>query len=165
MRRWLYPGTFDPTTRGHLDLVQRALPLCDELIIAVAENQEKHTFFTLEERLLMMRRAVAGMSGVRVISFDTLLTEQVAQLEVSAVLRGVRALSDFEYELAMALLNRKMLARFETVFLMPSEPYLYLSSSLVKEVLRYGGEVGEFVPPEVSAALKEIRAPGRRRDG
>ena len=156
MNRWLYPGTFDPPTRGHLDLIRRALPLCDELVVAVADNREKATLFTLEERLRLVERAVEGLGTVRVLPFDTLLTDQVRELDVSAVLRGVRAFSDFEYELVMALTNRKLLDRFETIFMMPSESYIYLSSTLVKEILEYDGDVSKFVIPPVLELMIEM---------
>jgi pantetheine-phosphate adenylyltransferase len=159
VRRWLYPGTFDPPTLGHLDLIQRALPLCDELVVAVAENREKRTLLPLGDRLALMEAVTSTMDGLRVQSFDTLLTEQVRTLEVNAVLRGVRAFSDFEYELVMALTNRKLLPTFETIFMMPSEPFLSVSSSLVKEIFRYGGDVSAFVPPAVLARLKALGAP------
>jgi len=162
MKRWLYPGTFDPPTNGHMDLIQRARRLCDELVIAVAENREKATFFNLEERLHLMQQAVADLADVRVVSFDVLLTEQVEREQVDAVLRGVRAVSDFEYELQMALVNRKLLERFETIFMMPSEQHIYLSSSLVKEIMRYGGDVSAFVPPGVVEAMKRmVKRPSR----
>lgn len=155
MNRWLYPGTFDPPTLGHLDLIERALPLCDELIVAVAKSREKSTLFSLEKRIEMVERSVEDFSTVRVLSFDTLLTEQVQNLDVSAVLRGVRAFSDFEYELVMALTNRKLLDRFETIFMMPSEAFIYLSSTLVKEVLAFGGDLSEFVPEVVLKMIEE----------
>ena len=162
MKRWLYPGTFDPPTNGHMDLIQRARRLCDELVIAVAENREKATFFNLEERLHLMQQAVADLADVRVVSFDVLLTEQVEREQVDAVLRGVRAVSDFEYDLQMALVNRKLLERFETIFMMPSEQHIYLSSSLVKEIMRYGGDVSAFVPPGVVEAMKRmVKRPSR----
>ncbi|MCB1164023.1 MAG: pantetheine-phosphate adenylyltransferase [Candidatus Krumholzibacteriia bacterium] len=156
VRRWLYPGTFDPPTLGHLDLIQRALPLCDDLVVAVAENREKRTLLPLADRLALMETVTATMDGLRVLSFDTLLTEQVRTLKVNAVLRGVRAFSDFEYELVMALTNRKLLPTFETIFMMPSEPFLSVSSSLVKEIFRYGGDVSAFVPPAVLARLQAL---------
>jgi pantetheine-phosphate adenylyltransferase len=156
VKRWLYPGTFDPPTRGHLDLIQRALPLCDELLVAVADNREKSTLLNLEERLELMGMVTAHLPGTRVVSFDTLLTEQVEKHEVDAVLRGVRAFSDFEYELVMAITNRKLLARFETIFMMPSECFLSLSSSLVKEIMGYGGDISEFVPRPVREKLQEM---------
>ncbi|MDP6669982.1 MAG: pantetheine-phosphate adenylyltransferase [Candidatus Krumholzibacteria bacterium] len=155
MNRWLYPGTFDPPTLGHLDLIERALPLCDELIVAVAKSREKSTLFSLEKRIEMVERSVEDFSTVRVLSFDTLLTEQVQNLDVSAVLRGVRAFSDFEYELVMALTNRKLLDRFETIFMMPCEAFIYLSSTLVKEVLAFGGDLSEFVPEVVLEMIEE----------
>ncbi len=156
MKRWLYPGTFDPPTRGHLDLIQRALPLCDELLVAVADNHEKSTLLNLEERLKLMNMVTVEMPGARVVSFDTLLTEQVEKYEVDAVLRGVRAFSDFEYELVMAITNRKLLARFETIFMMPSECFLSLSSSLVKEIMSYGGDISEFVPRPVREEMQKM---------
>ncbi len=155
MNRWLYPGTFDPPTKGHLDLIRRALPLCDELIVAVAENREKSTFFTLAERMELTEAMCDGLPGISLISFETLLTEQFQTREIRAVLRGVRAFSDFEYEFVMALTNRKLLDHFETVFMMPSEPYIYLSSSLVREIMGYGGEIGEFVTPPVLKRLHD----------
>lgn len=157
MRRWLYPGTFDPPTRGHMDIIQRAVPLCDELIVAVADNRQKTTLLSLAVRMGLMADLTAEMGSVRVISFDTLLTAQVELHRVSAVLRGVRAFSDFEYELVMAITNRKLLRSFETIFMMPSECYLSLSSSLVKEILRYGGDLREFVPRQVAEVLADYR--------
>ena len=156
MNRWLYPGTFDPPTRGHLDLIRRAMPLCDELVVAVADNREKSTLFSLEERTRLVERSVEGLDRVRVVSFDSLLFDQVKILDVSAVLRGVRAFSDFEYEWVMALTNRKLLDRFETIFMMPSEPYIYLSSSLVKEILGYDGDISQFVIPPVHELMVEM---------
>jgi len=156
MKRWLYPGTFDPPTRGHLDLIRRALPLCDELIVAVADNREKSTLFSLEERVRLAETAVAELNGVRVLSFDTLLTEQVEKLGIDAVLRGIRAFSDFEYEFVMALTNRKLLDRFESIFMMPSENYIYLSSSLVKEILKYGGDLEPFLTRPVLELMKRM---------
>ncbi len=156
MKRWLYPGTFDPPTRGHLDLIRRTLPLCDELIVAVADNPEKSTFFTLEERVQLMEHMVVGLQGVQVVGFDTLLTEQVEKRSVDAVLRGVRAFSDFEYELALALTNRKLLDRFETIFMMPSEAYIHLSSSMVKEIMAYGGDISRFVTEPVLDMMEKM---------
>jgi len=156
MKRWLYPGTFDPPTLGHLDLVRRARLLCDELLVAVSDNKLKRSAFTVHERRRMMEAMVGELAGVRVITFDTLLTEQMDKLGVNAVLRGVRAFSDFEYELVMALTNRKLLDRFETIFMMPSESYLYLSSTTVKEILGYGGDVSAFVAPPVLRILAEL---------
>jgi pantetheine-phosphate adenylyltransferase len=161
MNRWLYPGTFDPPTLGHLDLISRALPLCDELLIAVADNREKNTLLPLADRLRLMSLMTKGIERVQVISFDTLLTDLVGDRGVNAVLRGVRAFSDFEYELAMALINRKMLDEFETIFMMPSEKYMSLSSSLVKEIMKYGGDVSQFVTPDV---FRELVAAGIIKD-
>jgi pantetheine-phosphate adenylyltransferase len=156
MNRWMYPGTFDPPTRGHLDLIRRAMPLCDELVVAVADNKEKTTLFSLEERVKLVEKAVVGLDNVKVLSFNTLLTEQVEKLGVSAVLRGVRAFSDFEYEFVMALTNRKLLDRFESIFMMPSEKYIYLSSSLVKEIREYGGDLTPFVTAPVLEMMTEM---------
>jgi len=156
MNRWMYPGTFDPPTRGHLDLIRRAMPLCDELVVAVADNKEKTTLFSLEERVKLAEKAVVGLDNVKVLSFNTLLTEQVEKLGVSAILRGVRAFSDFEYEFVMALTNRKLLDRFESIFMMPSEKYIYLSSSLVKEIGEYGGDLTPFVTAPVLEMMTEM---------
>ncbi|MCP4548996.1 MAG: pantetheine-phosphate adenylyltransferase [bacterium] len=153
MRRWMYPGTFDPPTLGHLDLIKRAAPLCDELLIAVAESREKSTFFSLEERIRLMEIMTAEFTGVRIIEFDTLLTEQVQLHDVHAVLRGVRVFSDFEYEMVMAFTNRKLLNRFETIFMMPSESLMSVSSTLVREIMQFGGDVSKFVPANVLNAI------------
>ena len=155
MRRWLYPGTFDPPTRGHLDLIRRALPLCDELLVAVSDNKEKRTSFSVAERVRMVEAMVEELADVRVIDFDTLLTVQVEKRDIAAVLRGVRAFSDFEYELVMALTNRKLLDHFETIFMMPSQEYLFVSSSRLKELVRFGRAIDEFVPPLVAKKLRE----------
>lgn len=156
MNRWLYPGTFDPPTLGHLDLIRRALPLCDELIIAVAENREKSVMLSLDQRLALVESMTAELDGVKVVGFDTLLTEQVTTWDVAAVLRGVRAFGDFEYELALALTNRKMLDRFETIFMMPSEAFIHVSSSMVREIFGYGGDISGFVHPAVLKGLQDL---------
>jgi pantetheine-phosphate adenylyltransferase len=155
--RALYPGTFDPITNGHVDLIHRASRLFDELIIAVAASKRKGAFFTLNERTKLVRESIDGVKNVRVVSFKGLLADEFASHDVDVVIRGLRAVSDFEFELMMALMNRKLNKRFETAFLMPSEQYVYLHSSLVREVFALGGDVTHFVPAPVMRALKTKR--------
>jgi pantetheine-phosphate adenylyltransferase len=163
--RALYPGTFDPITNGHVDLIHRASRLFDELVIAVAESKRKGAAFTLAERLRLVRRSIGAVDNVSVTSFQGLLADEFRIQKVDVVIRGLRAISDFEYELMMALMNRKLNDRFETVFLMPSEQYVYLHSSLVREVFALGGDISHLVPPPVLAAFraKRSRAGNRRR--
>lgn len=161
MTRALYPGTFDPVTNGHVDLIHRASGLFDELVIAVAEARHKEAFFTLAERTRLVRACVGEIENVRVTSFKGLLAEEFEAHKVDVVIRGLRAVSDFEYELMMALMNRKLNARFETAFLMPSEQYVYLHSSLVREVFALGGDVSALVPPPVLEAFRRRRQPGK----
>jgi pantetheine-phosphate adenylyltransferase len=153
MRRAIYPGSFDPVTNGHLDIIERARKLFDEVIVAVAHNDAKAPLFTLEERLDLLRSTMGKIDNVRVDSFDGLLVEFARTREAIAVIRGLRAISDFEFEFQMALMNRKLEARVETIFLMPTEEYTYLSSRIVKEIARLGGDVSKFVPPPVAKAL------------
>jgi pantetheine-phosphate adenylyltransferase len=155
MRRAIYPGSFDPVTNGHLDVVERARKLFDEVIVAVAHNDEKQPFFTLEERLDFLRQTVGKIDSVRVAQFEGLLVEFAVNEKASAVIRGLRAVSDFEFEFQMALMNRKLEDAVETIFLMPKEEYTYLSSRLVREIARLGGDVSKFVPSMVAAALKK----------
>ena len=150
----IYPGTFDPLTNGHLDVIRRASKLFDRLIVAVAGNVLKAPLFTAEQRMAMTRQAVRGMRGVTVDSFDGLLIDYARAKRASAVIRGLRVISDFEYEFQMALMNRKLSPAMETVFLMPSEQYIYLSSSLVREIARLGGDVGSLVPGPVAKQLQ-----------
>lgn len=157
MSRALYPGTFDPVTNGHVDLIHRASRLFDEIVVAVAESRHKGAFFSLAERTRLARACVKGLPNVRVTSFRGLLAEEFRKQQVDVVIRGLRAVSDFEYELMLALMNRKLDKRFETVFLMPSEQYIYLHSSLVREVYTLGGDVTGLVPDPVLAALKKRR--------
>lgn len=154
-RRGIYPGTFDPFHNGHLDLIQRALRLVDELVVAIARNLEKTPLFTVEERLDMIREATAGLRGVHVTAFQGLLVHFTAREGITTVIRGLRAVSDFEYEFQMALMNRKLRDELETVFLMPHEAYSYLSSRLLKEVASMGGNVRGLVPPSVEKRLAE----------
>jgi pantetheine-phosphate adenylyltransferase len=153
MRRAVYPGSFDPVTNGHLDVIERARKLFDEVIVAVAHNDEKQALFSLEERLQFLRGSIGKIDTVRIAQFDGLLVEFAVAQKASAVIRGLRAVSDFEFEFQMALMNRKLEAAVETIFLMPKEEYTYLSSRIIKEIARLGGDVSTFVPPAVSKAL------------
>ena len=153
VRRAIYPGSFDPITNGHLDVIARARKLFDDVVVAVAHNVEKEPLFTLEERLQLLRDALGNQSGVRIGQFEGLLVDFAQAEEASAVIRGLRAVSDFEFEFQMALMNRKLRGNVETIFLMPKEEYTYLSSRLVKEIARLGGDVSAFVPATVAKAL------------
>jgi pantetheine-phosphate adenylyltransferase len=153
MRRAIYPGSFDPVTNGHLDVVERARKLFDEVIVAVAHNDEKQPLFSLEERLELLKQTVGTIDNVRIAQFDGLLVEFARTEKAIAVIRGLRAVSDFEFEFQMALMNRKLESTVETIFLMPKEEYTYLSSRLVKEIARLGGDVSKFVPAVVVTAL------------
>jgi pantetheine-phosphate adenylyltransferase len=150
----LYPGTFDPITNGHVDLVKRAAKLFDRVIVAVAAGVHKAPFLTLEQRYEIAQASLGGIEGVEVVTFDGLLVEEFTKRRVDVVIRGLRAVSDFEYELMIALMNRKLNPEFETVFLMPSEQYIYLHSSLVKEIYRLGGDVSCLVPDSVVEKLR-----------
>jgi pantetheine-phosphate adenylyltransferase len=151
----VYPGTFDPFTNGHIDLVRRALRIFPRLIVAVARNPQKSPLFTLEERLAIIREAIGGLAGVEMDTFDALTVDYVRQKGAQVILRGIRAVSDFESEFAMALMNRKISEEVETVFLMPNQSYTYLSSRLVKEVALLGGNVEDLVPSLAFKLLKE----------
>jgi len=151
----LYPGTFDPMTNGHLDLVKRAASIFDRVIVAVAEGVHKAPLLSLDQRMTIAKESVAEIEGVEVVSFKGLLVEEFRRLDVSVVIRGLRAVSDFEYELMIALMNRKLEPAFETVFMMPSEKFIYLHSSPVKEIYRLGGDISCLVPPSVVKWLKE----------
>jgi pantetheine-phosphate adenylyltransferase len=153
MKRAIYPGSFDPVTNGHLDVVERARKLFDQVIVAVAHNEEKQPLFSLNERLELLRETVGQIDNVKISQFEGLLVEFAIQQQASAVIRGLRAVSDFEFEFQMALMNRKLKDAVETIFLMPKEEYTYLSSRLVKEIARLGGDVSKFVPRVVAAAL------------
>jgi len=153
MSRAIYPGSFDPITNGHLDVIGRALKLFDDVIVAVAHNDEKQPLFSLEERLDLLRETAGKIDNVRVAEFEGLLVEFARAEGAGAVIRGLRAVSDFEFEFQMALMNRKLEASVETIFLMPTEEYTYLSSRIVKEIARLGGDVSAFVPACVAKAL------------
>ena len=154
IRRAIYPGSFDPVTNGHLDVIDRARKLFDEVIVAVAHNDQKHPLFTLEERLDILQSTVGKTKNVEIAPLDGLLVDFAVARKATAVIRGLRAISDFEFEFQMALMNRKLEARVETIFLMPKEEYTYLSSRIVKEIARLGGDVTDFVPARVAKALK-----------
>lgn len=150
----LYPGTFDPITNGHSDIIERAARLFDRVIVAIAANAKKQPAFTLEERITLAREALTGLSNVEVCGFDSLLADYVQQCDAQVILRGLRAVSDFEYEFQLAGMNRRLAPRVETLFLTPAENYAFISSSLVKEVASLGGDVSAFVHPKVLAALE-----------
>ena len=154
MRTAIYPGSFDPMTNGHLDVVQRAAKLFDRVIVAVAKNEGKHPLFTQAERVALVKQAVADLPNVSADSFDGLLVEYVAAKKARAIVRGLRAVSDFEFEFQLALMNRKLDENIETIFMMPKDTYTFLSSRIVKEIARLGGDVRQFVPPNVQAALQ-----------
>jgi pantetheine-phosphate adenylyltransferase len=146
MRRAIYPGSFDPVTNGHLDVIERARKLFDEVVVAVAHNDQKQPHFTLKERLAFLSEVTASLNGVKVLPLDGLLVEFAVQQNAHAIVRGLRAVSDFEFEFQMALMKRKLEGTVETIFLMPKEEYTYLSSRIVKEVARLGGDVAQFAP-------------------
>ena len=151
----LFPASFDPLTNGHLDILRRALKVFDEVVVAVAVNLEKTSTFTLAERIAMLENTVGHEPGVRVTSFEGLMVDFARQIDASCVIRGVRAMSDFEYEFEMALMNKHLNADVDTLFMMPSQEYFYVSSSRLKELTRFGREVDEFVPPLVAKRLRE----------
>jgi pantetheine-phosphate adenylyltransferase len=153
MKRAIYPGSFDPVTNGHLDVIERARKLFDEVVVAVAHNDEKQALFSLEDRLDLLNQSIGKAGNVRIAQFDGLLVEFAAAEKASAVVRGLRAVSDFEFEFQMALMNRKLDSEVETIFLMPKEEYTYLSSRIIKEIARLGGDVSSFVPAVVAKAL------------
>ena len=153
MRTAIYAGTFDPITRGHEDLIGRALQFVDKLVVGLATNLQKEPLFTLEERIDMIRSATDGNGRVEVRKFDGLLVDFAREIDASLIIRGLRAVSDFEYEFQMALMNRRLHPSLETVFLVPAVDLTYLSSSLVREVARFGGDVSGLVHPAVAAAL------------
>ncbi len=155
MRIAICPGSFDPITNGHLDVIQRAARLFDKVIVAVSVNQPKGPLFSVAERLEMARLAAVHLPNVEADTFSGLLVDYVGRRGAHAVVRGLRAVSDFEFEFQLALMNRKLNEQVETIFMMPRESYTFLSSRLVKEIASLGGDVGEFVPPPVLAALRK----------
>jgi len=153
MRTAIYPGSFDPLTNGHLDVIERAVKLFDRIVVAVARNEGKQPLFTLDERLKLVRRGIQHLDRVEADSFDALLVDYVEQRSAQAIVRGLRAVSDFEFEFQLALMNRKLNERVETIFMMPKDTYTFLSSRIVKEIARLGGDVSAFVPAHVQTAL------------
>jgi len=151
----IYPGSFDPLTNGHLDVVQRAAKLFDRVIVAVAKNESKNPLFTMLERQALVRKAVSHLPNVETDSFDGLLVEYAAGRNAGAIVRGLRAVSDFEFEFQLALMNRKLDGNIETIFMMPKDTYTFLSSRIVKEIARLGGDVTPFVPAHVQTALRK----------
>jgi len=154
-RTAIYPGTFDPVTYGHIDVLQRAAGLFDEVIISVAESSSKKTMFTAAERTAMIRQAAKNLKNVKVDVFEGLLVKFAEKMKAGAIIRGLRAISDFEFEFQMALTNRKISTGVETIFLMPNEKYSYISSTLVKEIALYSGDLKSFVPAYVAKELKK----------
>lgn len=150
----IYPGSFDPITLGHLDVVERAAKLFDRLIIAVAHNPEKRALFTPEQRMDLIAQSLGNRRGIEIVTFEGLLVDFARKSEATAVVRGLRAVTDFEYEFQMALMNKTLNADLETVFLASREAYTYISSRVIKEVARLGGDITRFVPPPVVSALK-----------
>lgn len=150
----VYPGTFDPITYGHIDIIKRALGVVSEVVIAVAHNPDKKPLFSAQERLQMVKEAVKDFDNVSVEDFDSLVVDFAHSKNIHVIIRGLRMLSDFEYEFQMALTNRRLVPDIETIFLMPSEPYSYLSSKLLKEIASLGADLSNFVPPFVAKKLK-----------
>jgi pantetheine-phosphate adenylyltransferase len=151
----IYPGSFDPITNGHLDLIERGSALFDKLVVAILRNEEKQALFTVDERIEMLNEVVRGVANVEVASFDGLLVDYAAQCGASVILRGIRAVSDYEYELPLALMNRRLRPEIETVFLMAGEAHSFISSRLVKEVIGLGGNIAGLVPPSVEGRLRK----------
>src|SRR5688500_10806374 len=153
MRRAIYPGSFDPLTNGHLDIIQRAAKLFDSVVVAVALSEKKRPLFALAERKQLVAEAIRHLPNVEVDTFDGLLVQYAERQKGQAVLRGLRAVSDFEFEFQLALMNRKLNDQIETIFMMPKDTYTFLSSRIIKEIATLGGDVSPFVPPHVREAL------------
>jgi pantetheine-phosphate adenylyltransferase len=151
--RAVYPGSFDPVTNGHIDLIKRSAALFDEVIVAILRNTEKTPLFTIKERTAMLEDAIQGFKNVSITSFAGLLVEFAEQINASVIVRGIRAISDYEFELQMALMNRRLSNKVETVFMLPAESYSYLSSRLVKEIAQHGGAIHGLVPADVEKRL------------
>jgi pantetheine-phosphate adenylyltransferase len=160
----IYPGTFDPVTYGHIDLIKRASTIFEEVIVSVAHNLDKKPLFSVEERVNMLKEATKDLSGIRVEDFDELVVDYARRKKVSVIIRGLRMISDFEYEFQMALTNRKLAPDVETIFLMPSESFSYVSSKLLKEAALLGANLKEFVPDFVAQALrKRVERKGKQK--
>lgn len=155
MKKVIYPGTFDPLTYGHLDIIKRAVELFDEVIVTVAINQAKNPLFSTKERVKMLKESLKDFKKVKVDSFDGLLVNHAKQVEATGIIRGLRQISDFEYEFQMALMNRKLAEDISTVFLMPHEKYTYLNSTVIRNLASLHADVSDFVPPNVVTALKK----------
>jgi pantetheine-phosphate adenylyltransferase len=155
MRTAIYPGSFDPLTNGHLDVIERAVKLFDHVVVAVAKNESKQPLFSLEERVELVRRSIKHIPNAEADSFDSLLVNYVQRRNAQAIVRGLRAISDFEFEFQLALMNRKLNEKIETIFMMPKDTYTFLSSRIIKEIARLGGDVTAFVPTHVRTALLE----------
>lgn len=156
MRKVIYPGTFDPVTFGHIDIIRRASELFDSVVVTIAKNPDKsRTLFTVEERIVLLEESLSEFPNVSIDSFDGLTVEHAKSLGAVGIIRGLRAVSDFEYEFQMALMNRKLEGEISTVFLMPHEKYTYLNSSIIKNLASYNADVTDFVPSNVSEALKK----------
>jgi pantetheine-phosphate adenylyltransferase len=162
MRTAIYPGSFDPLTNGHLDVIQRAAKLFDRVVVAVAKNEGKNPLFTQNERLALVKQAAKHLPNVEADTFDSLLVEYVVSQKAQAIVRGLRAVSDFEFEFQLALMNRKLDESVETIFMMPKDTYTFLSSRIVKEIARLGGDVSAFVPPNVQSALHRKLKPRKK---
>jgi pantetheine-phosphate adenylyltransferase len=155
MRTAIYPGSFDPLTNGHLDVLQRATKLFGRVVVAIAKNESKSPLFTITERLALVRQAIVQLPNAEADSFDGLLVEYAANQKAQAIVRGLRAVSDFEFEFQLALMNRNLNEKIETIFMMPKDSYTFISSRIVKEIARLGGDVSPFVPAHVREALEK----------
>jgi pantetheine-phosphate adenylyltransferase len=155
LTRAVYPGSFDPVTNGHIDLIKRSSALFDEVVVAILRNATKTPLFSVEERKEMLDEAVRDLKNVTVTSFAGLLVDYVENIEASVIIRGIRAISDYEYELQMALMNRRLSSKIETVFMLPAEAYSFLSSRLVKEIAQHGGSIQGLVPEDVEKRLAD----------
>ena len=164
MKRVIYPGTFDPVTNGHIDVIERAMDLFDEVVVTVARNPVKNQMFSLEDRLFMLRESLSQFENVYVDSFNGLIVDHAKQVEAVGIIRGLRAVSDFEYEFQMALMNRKLDDKLRTIFLMPHEKYTYLNSTIIRNLSVFDGDVSDFVPPIVIDML-EKRKKNNKKNG